>query len=110
MGTPLIIDTGSAVASTGAAVTTSVGDLVASTGAAVTTSVGGLVASIGDTVGVPIGTVVASGTGATVGDAVIGTVEARGTSVRDCAKGASLQTSLPPITFTGAISEHCCAF
>jgi len=106
----VIIDTGFAVGSTGAVVTTSVGDVVGTTG---------------DAVGIPVGTAVASGKGATVGscvsfvvgDAVFGTtgaivggVETRGTCVGDCSKGASLQISLPPITSTGAISEHCWPF
>jgi hypothetical protein len=83
----------------------------------------------GDIVGVTAGTAVASGKGASVescaGGAVIGdsvcadcgttgasdgAVERIGASVGDCAKGARLQTSLPPITSTGVMSEHCWAF
>lgn len=80
--------------------------------------------SEGGGVGVPVGAAVASGTGATVGtfdgsvvgDVVVaagasdGASESTGTSVGDCAKGAKLQISLPPITSLGVISEQFRAF
>ena len=95
----MIKDTGLAVASTGE-------------------PVGGSVSSTGDTVGVPVGAgkeaSVGSCTGFVVGDTVttgeMDSVETRGACVADCAKGASLQISLPPITSIGAMSEQFWAF
>ena len=73
--------------------------------------------SVGAADGTGKGATVGSCTGSVVGDTVVefpavidGTLETRGPSVGNCARGASLQISLPPITERGAISEHCLAF
>jgi len=73
--------------------------------------------SVGATVEFPTGSVVEFPIGSVVGDVVVestgeivGTIETIGASVGNCAKGAKLQISLPPITSTGAMSMHCWAF
>ena len=86
------------------------GFVVASTGLAVASSVGDSFVGAADATS-------GSSTGSVAGDPVVGvagavdgTVETRGASVGNCARGASLQISGPPITLTGVISEHCRAF
>jgi len=65
--------------------------------------------SVGATVEFPTGSVVGDVVVESTGE-IVGTIETTGASVGNCAKGAKLQISLPPITSTGAMSMHCWAF
>lgn len=62
--------------------------------------------------GISVGALDTAEIGASVGSCtgkLDGSSETNRTSVDDCAIGASLQMSLPPITDSGAMAEHCCA-